>query len=214
MSFSTNPYCAASDVTTALGLNSASSDYAADQAFIAQLIPQAQQAIDEYLGYSFQIDGTPAAPSTRVYSGNDNDQLFIDYCQQLVSVTEQIPVLTTGWDGNLIVSPPLTRDITADVVLGPDNVSPGYLLTRPSGNDFTFGRANYTVKGVWGFTAVPATIQRACIRLAVHYFKMRDTGYADSISEQGGVRTVYMKQMPVDVIELLEHKRRRLFLAW
>lgn len=208
MPFTTNPYCALADVKAALGISSTQ-----DDAWLTALIPMAQAYIDREVGYQFQTDGTVPSPATRLYSGNDAAQMYIDDCIQLVQVIETNYNLFVNGNGQWQNGSQTTSDITADVVLGPDNANPGYLIYRLSGLPFYRGRQNYKVLGVFGEPSIPAEISYACIRLVVHYYKKRETNYADVLSDNMGVKERYSKQVPQDVMEILLNYKRRLFLA-
>jgi hypothetical protein len=185
-----------------------------DDAWIqAELIPEAQALIDEYIGHTYQTDGTTASPATRTYDGMNKERLIIDECQSFTQVLEVQQVTYLGANQVWVQVGSITTDITADCILGPYNRPVGHFLVRRSGIDFDWGTQNYTVKGVFGNPTIPWDITRACVRLCVHWFKMRDTSYADTISETGGIHQHYHKDMPPDVVEILERHRRRHFLA-
>lgn len=214
MAFTTNPYCALNDVKTAL--NVSLTDTTKD-AFIEQLITQAQSYIDTEIGYPFQTDGTSQSPASRFYNGTNMDQLYIDDCVSVSQVLETNYSLYLGTNGVWVQNNIGTTDITADIVLGPENIlsygKSGYLLARLSGLPFIRGKRNYQVFGVFGQSSIPLQIARACIRLTIHWYKMRDTNYADVISAQGGVHQRFAKHCPDDVCEILEDFKRRLFLV-
>jgi hypothetical protein len=214
MTWTTNPYAALTDVHEALDLQSTS-----DDTWIQGLLNQAQDAIDAYVGYPFQTDGTVQTPATRVYNGSDTEVLLIDRCTSISQVTEVQYNIIMGSNGSYYQSNSTTVDITADVVLGPPNytasrLQSGYVLYRKSGYPFILGKQNYTVSGIFGIPLIPPDITRACIRLVVHYYKMRDTNYSDTIAETGSVRQHYTKNMPPDVCEILERYRKRSYYAW
>lgn len=213
MSFTTNPYCVLADVKTALNITNTAND-----AWLNALIPQAQAYLDREIGYPFQQDGTSQVPATRYYSGTGMEQLLIDDCLQVTQVIETNYNLIMGSNGMWVQGNPSTLDITADVVLGPDNYpnarDSAYLLYRLSGLPFMTGRRNYQVNGVFGRATIPYEITRACIRLTCHYYKMRDTNYADYIdSVQGAVRQKYNKLCPPDVVEIINAYRRKVFFV-
>lgn len=215
MAYTTTPYATAEQVYNALGLNPDSQ--AADAAWIANdLLPQAQNAIDEFVGFPFQTDGSINTPATRVYSGNENPVLLTEPISTLTQVLEisQGEYLNYGSTGNiqLILQ---TLDITQDCVLGPDNLTPGFTLRRISQLPFYTGSQNYTVKGVFGYTAVPAQITRALIRLVIHYYKMRDFNYAGSTgNQQYGGQKFDMCDIPEDVDRILRRYRLPVFFTW
>lgn len=200
-----NPYCVLTDVKGLLGLKSSS-----DDAWITSLISQAQAVIDGELGYAFQQDGTLASPTTRVYSGKGNPFLYIGFVQSVTQAVEVMYSLGMSFDG-YTVSSPNTQDITADVVIGPENRNPGWTLERLSGRPFSPGTRNYKITGIFGRSDIPADITRACARLTAFYYKMRDTNYADVLVEQGGARTRYTKTIPDDVNDILDNYRVHLF---
>ncbi len=212
MAFTTNPYCTLAQVKSALDLQKTTQD-----TWIQELIEEAQGAVDRYIGYPFQTDGTSAAPAQRVYDGNDMEELFIDYCLSISQVKETTYNVVLGSQGIYQLATTQTVDITSDVYLLPNNSlaknQPFYKLRRLSGYLFGAGHQNYVVSGIFGYPSIPADISRATTRLAVHYYKMRDTNYADLLAEQGAVRQKYTKPMPDDVVEILERYKHRNFLC-
>jgi hypothetical protein len=209
MAWTTNPYATLQQVKNALDLQSTS-----DDVWLQELITEAQSAIDRYVGYPFQTDGDSTTPATRTYDGTGEPMLFIDYCQQLTQVLEMNYGLVLSTGGAFQVGSVQSLDITSDIILGPANTSPGYTLRRRSELCFMPDRQNYVISGIFGIPAIPPDITRACVRLTIHYYKMRDVNYADIMTEQGGVRQAYYKPIPADVIEILQRYKRRLFLAW
>lgn len=217
MVWTTTPYCTLADVKLALDPNMS----AVDDTFISTLIAQAQADIDREVGYSFQQDGTTGTPASRYYDGEGQQNLFIDDLINMSQVLEIYQPATVSSNGVWQVGTTITTDITADVILKPNNTVPAYLLQRRSGLPFEEGTQNYQVLGVFGqpilpgqvYPGVPNDIMRAAIRLCVHYYKMRDTNYADMTQEQGGVRERYNKTMPPDVVEILNRYKRRFFIG-
>lgn len=208
MAWTTNAYCTLDDVKTALDRRTN-----VDDTLITTFISQAQAWIDERLGYSFQTDGTEAAPATRVYNGNNHEQLLIDRCVEVVQVQLQTYTVTTDTTNNKLVrtaNPP--SDITADCELGPVNRSPGFILERLTGV-FPLGRRNVVVSGIFGIDTIPDDIKRACTRLAVHYLLQREAGYEDKVgsTEAGyGVKTFKANAgVPQDIEAAVDRRRRR-----
>lgn len=215
MSYTTTPYATAQQVYAAMGLSTSAQTN--DATWIANdLMPQAQAAIDAYVGYPFQLDGTTQAPTTRVFSGNDADQLMVDPLQSITQVLEVSRDAFINYGGAGVVQMTTqTLDITQDVLLGPDNFSPAFTLSRASTLPFYFGRQNYKISGVWGYATVPTEITRALIRLVVHYYKMRDFNYTSlSGNPQYGYQRFDMGAMPPDVCAILNKYRFPVFLAW
>lgn len=195
MAWSTNAYCTRDDVKTALDLSST-----ADDSWIDDLISEAQSLIDEELGYRHQT-----ITETRYFDGNGLDYLIVGDIQSVTNVTE---------DGN---------DITSRCYLGPYNASDSqpYKLVKTGtdvggnrfGVEFNEGRRNISVTGTFGRSTIPGWVHRIAKRLVVHWFKMKDSNYADAMTSQGGNKLIYRKQIPADVREILDLKARRSFRA-
>lgn len=211
MSFTTNPYVGLGDVKLALGIPTTTTT---DDAFLQDCINEAQSDIDEYLGYRFEQDGTVGTPATRVFSGNDGEYLFIDDCQQVTQVLETSYNVTMGANGAWTSGTTQTIDITADILLQPDNATVGDRLTRISGLPFLAGKQNYKVSGIFGYPSIPSNLVRACKRLAIHYYKQRNAGYADRPADsQYGGTLKFAASMPSDVSEILNRMRHAYFFA-
>src|SRR5579875_1599566 len=148
MAFTTNPYCTLQQVKNALDLQKTSQD-----AWIQELIEEAQSTLDREIGYSFQTDGTTQSPATRYYDGTGENELFIDFC---ISISQ---VLETSYDvlldsfGVYQVADIVTTDITTDCYLLPNNAGarnePYYKIRRLSGYESNPGHRNYIIKGVF-----------------------------------------------------------------
>ncbi len=226
MAWTTQAYCTTADVKLLLDPNLGSTD----DTFIGRLIVQAQADLDAEIGYSFQQDGTSGTPATRLYDGIGEDFLATDDIVSLFSTTSGAvfetavnSFLSSG--GIWISGTPVTTDITADIILKPNN----YLaygmaarkLTRNSGLAFVKGNQNYKVLGIFGqpiitgqtYPGVPEDLSRACMRLAIFYYKMRDTNYADLVQEQGGIREKFLKTWPMDVQHTVRKYARVRFLT-
>ena len=221
MTWTTQAYCTLADVKLALDPDMSTND----DTFISGLIEDAQADIDAELGYSFQQDGTTGSPATRLYDGTGDYGLVID---DLVSLTQVIETYKNTYEtsgGIWAVASITNTDITSDIIVKPNNYTnlgiPANKLVRNSGNPFYAGYQNYQVIGVFGspynanqtYPGVPNDISRACIRLTIHYYKMRDTNYADTMSERGGVRQSYVKAWPADVMRIIRKYQRHLFLT-
>jgi len=207
--FTSSPYATLGQVKVAIDPNMTTTD----DAFLQDLLIQAQADIDREIGYQFQTDGTLALPATRLYDGQGTDTLLIDDCLSLVTVKEVQRSTYLNGSGYWQLGSTLTYDITADCVLKPNNLIPAYMLKRISGLYFTQDIQNYTLTGIFGQPSIPADITRITVRLAVHYYKMRDTDYANMLQEQGGIRLRYVQKMPDDVVEVINRYKRRLIIG-
>lgn len=232
MTWTTQPYCTLADVK--LALDPALPTNSTEDAFLTGLIPIAQADIDDELGFSFQQDGTVASPATRLYDGTGNPWLWIDETLSITQVLEvnRVTFLSGGnvWQTGTTT----TIDITVDVQLRPNNyVSlgiPANKMVRISDSPFEGGKQNYQVTGIFGkpilpnqtYPGVPNDISRACMLLVIHYYKERDTNYADVLSGTGpgmGIggggagKMRYIKQWPVDVQHIIAKYTHRRFIT-
>lgn len=204
MTWTTTPYTTLSLVKEALDLTDSggvSTDY------LNNSIIRAQSWLDEKIGYTHQED----VGGVRYYRGSNLPSMMINDCQSFSSVIESIPI-TSVVSGVYVLGSPLTTDITADCLLYPFNRLPGYKLMRQSGNVFTHSEGKtYTVTGTWGYPAIPNEIIWACTRMAVHFYWMQKTAYADQLMENGAVKMRYTKKIPEDVQQIIDKKRKNLF---
>lgn len=211
MAFTNKSYCSLDDVRQLL--STPDSDTTDDDTILAW-IPQAQAVIDEYLGFSFQTDGTDAAPATRTYDGNGREKILIDRCLSLVSVTTTTFVITFDSAQNKYVRTASTPiDITADCDLGPTGLEAGFMLTRETGY-FPLGKKNVTVTGTFGkFATIPGDIRRACARLTVHFLKQRDNAYQDQTGNSQFGQLTFRQQIPADVCQTLDQHKPKVFYS-
>lgn len=210
--FTSSPYADMQQVYSALDLGSTSQT--SDGAWIQELLIEAQSDIDRELGFSFQLDGTVGSPSTRLYDGNYDQTLYLyqDRLQSFSQVTETYFQTYLASSGVFTAGAPTTLDITADCIAQPNFGTDGYWkLRRKSLLPFSLGLQNITVVGVFGRKQIPPAISRATARLAAHYYKMRDSNYADQIMEQGMVRMKYNKAIPDDVMQIIDQYKPRMF---
>lgn len=210
MALTRKPYCTVDDVKALLDRRGTT-----DDDLISTLIVQAQAWIDERLGFSYQTDGTAALPTEKVFNGNNYEQLRIDRCSQVVKVFLRSYHVATDPVTGLYTRTSTDEEVTADCLLGPLNRDPGFILERLTGY-FPLGRQNIAVQAVWGYTTVPNDIQRACARLAGHYLLARESGYEDKTAGSNdagyGVKSFRATVVPQDVCDIVDRRRRRLFL--
>jgi hypothetical protein len=197
MPITNNPYCSLSDVKTALSITTTT-----DDAFITQLIPQAQAILDGELGFSFQQE-----TATKLFDGSGTSRLFTGEIISFSQIIETIPqYIVNGFPYT-----PASFDVTSDCALSPPWSPIKYGLVRLSGEIFRPYYQNYSITGVFGFASVPPDITRACIRLVCQMYKLRDTNYSDSINDIGNIVQHFSKSLPADIQVILDNSRRRSF---
>jgi hypothetical protein len=216
LTWTAQPYASLTDVKMALDPALGGTD----DTFLNSLISQAQADLDSAIGYSFQQDGTSGSPATRLYDGLGDASLWIDDLISLFSTTaggvfETSLTTVLSSNGVWVTGSTITTDITADIILKPNNYAaygqPANKMVRNSGLPFLSGTQNYKVLGIFGepilsgqtYPGVPNDLMRACVRLVTHYYKMRDTNYADEMQERGGIRERYTKDWPKDVLRIV-----------
>src|SRR5258708_5905865 len=226
MSWTNQAYCTLADVKLALDPQLGSTD----DTFITGLIPIAQMDLDSEIGYMHQQDGTVSVPANRLYDGTGLYELWTEDIISIAATsgvieTARVSYLAAG--GIWVAGTTTTTDITADIILKPNNYvalgMPAHKMTRLSGSPFLQGTQNYSVNGIFGqpiiagqtYPGVPNDLMRACIMLVIHYYKMRDTNYADFLSGSGpgmglgggtgsSVRMKYIKSWPADVQRVVQ----------
>lgn len=195
MTVTNKPY---TDLDTIKGLLDSSAS--SDDDLIESLIPQAQQAVDSYLGFNFQTDTGP-----RLYDGNGRQRILVDKC---LSMT-QVEVLSYSVVNN-VRTITNTQDVSGYCLLD----KTGIVLERLSGGYFPLGRSNIRVTGIFGRRdRIPDDIQRAAGLLVVHYVKQRDSSYQDQTGDSQYGILVFKQQMPKDVCEILDKYQRRYFAS-
>jgi hypothetical protein len=173
-----------------------------DDALLTALIARAQTLIDTAAARTFEA----AADSTRRFDAirdvtGDGQMLFLD--DDLCQVTTVI-----NGDGTTIPA--------ADYVTEPRRRPPYYALRlKPSaGLAWTYsGDAEnaITVTGRWAYSpTAPADIAHACVRLAAHLYRQKDTQSAPLSSPHQSADGVLMlpAQLPADVAQMLIPYRR------
>lgn len=207
MALTNKAYTTVDDVKTAMSLKSTT-----DDDFIQSLISRAQKAIDEYLGFSFQTEGTALAPAERVFDGNGGYQLLVDPILSLSSVkVRSYSYSTDPVTGNITRTQSDGPDISGSIFLGPRGLGYGIILERVN-SPFDLGKRNIAVSGVWGkFATIPADIKRACERLVIHYYKQRDANYQNTTANGELGVMVFTQDMPSDICKLLDVHKPRIF---
>lgn len=203
MTWTTIPYSTLDRVKTALNIVTGN-----DDAYLNDLMTEAQDALDREIGYAFQQD----VGTSRVFTGNGKRTLLIEDCLAVTQVMEKSTSIAVSPFGIQVIEN-TQQDITADCLLGPDNQLPGYYLTRITDLPFSVGKQNYQVTGTWGQSRIPSDITRAHIRLVVHWYKIRDANYANSTANTAFGKVKYVPEMPMDVVEVIDRYKHTTFAS-
>lgn len=198
----TNGYCTLNDVKQALNI-----DDSQDNAAIEIAIATASRMIDDYTARFFYKDGTALLPATRYYTGQNPWTLAID---DIITISE----IATDDNFNRDYSTVWT---TSDYMTEPvNNPSRGWPLSRllAVGSyvfPFNFPQA-VRVKGVFGWSAIPAEVNTATQIQASRLFLRRQSpfGIAGN-TDMGTVRLA--ARLDADVEALLRPFRKNNGLA-
>ena len=198
----TNGYCTLNDVKQALNI-----DDSQDNAAIEIAIATASRMIDDYTARFFYKDGTELLPATRYYTSQDPWTLGID---DIVTISE----IATDDNFNRDYGTVWT---TSDYMTEPvNNPSRGWPLTRllAVGSyvfPYHFPQA-VRVKGVFGWSAIPAEVNTATQIQASRLFLRRQSpfGIAGN-TDMGTVRLA--ARLDADVEALLRPFRKNNGLA-
>lgn len=194
------PYVSAAELKDAVGISDANDDPDIDRALAA-----ASESIDDYCKRRFFRQGTDAVPVARYYTATSSGRLVVD---DLVSVTS-LKVDTNG-DG--------THNETwaaADFHLEPYNAEadnrPYTKIEAAGARRFHGQRRGVAVTGVFGWPAIPAVVQEACLLQASRWFKRgKDApfGIAQIPQFEGNTGIRLLAKLDADVEVMLAGVRR------
>lgn len=164
----------------------------ADNDLIEDSIAEAQSAIDQWCGRTFEA----SADTTKYFDGSAIRRtiLTIDELAQITSV------IVAGQ----------TLD-PASYRLEPRNEAPYTMIRMLNGGSWNLGPDDeVAIAGRWAYSVTsPATIARAATRLACYYYKMATEAPMMDVVANPEMGTVTIaKGIPNDVRMLLQHLRR------
>jgi hypothetical protein len=172
---------------------------------LALLIERATATMDERIGFSFEAasDTNRSLDAAEWPAG-----AVLGYTLYLGAWCASITTVTNG-DGTVITS--------SYYVTEPRNSGPFYAIKLLGSSGYAWegdGSGDtenaITVAGRWAYsTTAPADITHATLRLALWYYRQRDSSTdMDRPLLAEGV-TIMPSQMPKDVVEILDRYRRR-----
>jgi hypothetical protein len=193
-------YCATSDVKAAHGVKDSDTT---EDTVLGWFIPQAQQFIDTYTGRKFESTTDYPSSAIRYFdAAADVDGLVLYLDEDLASIT----TITNG-DGTTVSS--------SDYVTEPRNEKPydAIRLLASPGISWTYttdAESSIAIDGEWCYsTDAPEDIMRACARLALWYYKQRNTDIdLDRPLLTGDGLTIMPARVPRDVKVILDLYRK------
>lgn len=242
MAFTNNPYCTRADVILALDPNMSSADYGFIDALIPMAQADLDREIGysfqqdgtssapasrtydgqglNWLEVDDLLQLVSGGPGTS-FAGCVTPSGQTNPCGSVIEIFQYAVLVNGVW----IPGQATNNDISGDIILRPNNYAalgiPARRLVRRSGLPFQEDKQNYIVYGIFGwpvvpgqiYSGIPADITRAAIRLVIHYFKQRDTAYADLVQAQGGIREHYKISWPDDVLAIVRKYRHQRFYS-
>lgn len=191
-------YCTLDNVKTYLGISENT-----DDVLLTSCIERAQAVIDAYTTRTFEAT-EDATKYLDAAADVDGRMLLVGAAGDLASITS----ITNG-DGTLLAS--------TDYVTQPRSVTPYYAirLLSSSGHSWTYTtdpEDAIAVTGKWAYSVTaPPDVEQACLRLAVVFYRQKDTTAEIERPLLAGDGTIVMPQnMPADVKALLRPYRKYL----
>lgn len=171
-----------------------------DDLQIARAVTAASRAVDRATGRQF---GQVAAAEDRLYTAKWDRRR----CKWLISVddVQDVTGLVIRTDAGVI------ETYRLEPVNAPQKGRPYELLVvdpaaavNPAG-----GECEITITGVWGWTAVPVTVQEATLLQASRFFKRRDAPFGVAGSPEVGSELRLLAKVDPDVAVMLSDYQRR-----
>lgn len=197
----TNGYCTAEQVKTSMNIDDSADDVAVDRA-----IEAASRAIDWHCRRRFW---TEDADATRYYTAASKGRVWLDGAPEDVEV-RTVTTLKTDEDGDGTYGTTwAASDYRLEPVNAPTNGRPySRIATKPQGS-LVFPRwpAAVEIVGRFGWAAVPADVEEACIRFSGIVFKTVSEGAAPLV-ELGDARVMVSRYLDGHVEMMLRPFRR------
>lgn len=194
----TNGYCTLAEIKASLAISDSVDDTPLEAAVTA-----ASRMIDDYTNRFFYQDGSVQTPQSRYYTSVDNWRLSVD---DFVSLTEVATDENMGYNYDTIWA---ATDYLVDPVNNPRR---GWPLTRLTAVDrYIFPRylpQSVKLTGIWGWSAVPAEVNMACLLQAARLFVRRQSPFGIAGSPDLGTVRLFSK-LDADVETLVRPLRRR-----
>jgi len=170
-----------------------------DDYVLEQKIDAAQATIEFLTGRVFE-----AVSATRYYGLDALEGLILWLDADLVSLTS----VANGDSSGTAIS-------TADITLLPRNEGPPYDRLRLKAGSASSWQVStdywIAVVGTWGWsTTPPAQIKQACLRLAAHMYRLRDSDVFDVVAFPGEGVMQIKKAIPIDVANVIDFYTKRI----
>lgn len=192
-------YCSVADVKNYLGVSEAG-----DDALLADLIADAQKAIDNYTGRTFEA----SSDTTRYFDVDvDVDGATLYFDDDLCAITTCKTNADASGGGTS-----LTQD--THYISQPRNITPWYGFKMLSSSDYDWDYTDDSEMGIeitgrWAYsTGAPNDIKHACRRLASYYYRQKDAQVFDTTAMPEAGVLIIPQGIPHDVKLTLDPYRK------
>jgi len=198
----TNGYCTLAELKASLNITDSVDDTALEAAITA-----ASRLIDDYTERFFYANGTSISPVTRYYTALDPYTINVD---DITTVTEIATDDNFDFTYGTVFT---TSDFMVEPINNPIRGFPYNRLLAIGSYIFPYQLPQAVrVKGVWGFTAVPAEVNMATLIQSSRLFGRRQSPFGIAGSPEMGTVRLYSR-LDADVEVLLRPFRKNGGLA-
>ena len=198
----TNGYCTLAELKASLNITDAVDDTALEAAITA-----ASRMIDDYTERFFYVNGSVGSPVTRYYTALDPYTINID---DITTVSEVATDDNFDFTYGTVFT---TSDFMVEPINNPIKGFPYNRLLAIGSYIFPYQLPQAVrVKGVWGFTAVPAEVNMAALIQSSRLFGRRQSPFGIAGSPEMGTVRLYSR-LDADVEVLLRPFRKNGGLA-
>ncbi len=198
----TNGYCTLAELKASLNITDAVDDTALEAAITA-----ASRMIDDYTERFFYVNGSVGSPVTRYYTALDPYTINID---DITTVSEVATDDNFDFTYGTVFT---TSDFMVEPINNPIKGFPYSRLLAIGSYIFPYQLPQAVrVKGVWGFTAVPAEVNMAALIQSSRLFGRRQSPFGIAGSPEMGTVRLYSR-LDADVEVLLRPFRKNGGLA-
>jgi len=198
----TNGYCTLAELKASLNITDSVDDTALEAAITA-----ASRLIDDYTERFFYANGTSISPVTRYYTALDPYTIYVD---DITTVTEIATDDNFDFTYGTVFT---TSDFMVEPINNPIRGFPYNRLLAIGSYIFPYQLPQAVrVKGVWGFTAVPAEVNMATLIQSSRLFGRRQSPFGIAGSPEMGTVRLYSR-LDADVEVLLRPFRKNGGLA-
>jgi len=198
----TNGYCTLAEIKASLNITDSVDDTALESAVTA-----ASRMIDDYTERFFYVNGSVGSPVTRYYTALDPYTINID---DITTVSE---IATDDNFDRTFGTVWSTTDYMVEPINNPTKSWPYNRVLAIGSYIFPYQLPqSVRVKGVWGFTAVPAEVNMAALIQSSRLFGRRQSPFGIAGSPDLGTVRLYSR-LDADVEVLLRPYRKNGGLA-